>query len=128
MIVAHADGSCLGNPGPGGWAVVIRQADGSAQTLMGSAPDTTNNRMELMAALAALQALPADIPAVLFCDSEYVVKGLNTWLSGWQRRGWKSAQDARRQSRFVAAARRGQGGPASHRGAMGSRPRRRCYE
>ncbi|MFG1297699.1 ribonuclease HI [Xanthobacter variabilis] len=92
MIVAYADGSCLGNPGPGGWAVVIRQADGSAQTLMGSAPDTTNNRMELMAALTALQALPADIPAVLFCDSEYVVKGLNTWLSGWQRRGWKNAQ------------------------------------
>lgn len=92
MITAHADGSCLGNPGPGGWAVVILDTDGSARTLTGSEPDTTNNRMELTAALTALGALPADVPAVLFCDSEYVVKGLNTWLASWQRRGWKTAQ------------------------------------
>lgn len=92
MITAHADGSCLGNPGPGGWAVVILDTDGTARTLTGSEPDTTNNRMELTAALMALRALPADVSAVLFCDSEYVVKGLNTWLASWQRRGWKTAQ------------------------------------
>lgn len=92
MITAHTDGSCLGNPGPGGWAVVIVGDDGATHTLTGSAPDTTNNRMELTAALVALGALPADVPAVLFCDSEYVVKGLNTWLASWQRRGWKTAQ------------------------------------
>ncbi|MCG5236123.1 ribonuclease HI [Xanthobacter oligotrophicus] len=92
MITAHADGSCLGNPGPGGWAVVIVETDGAARSLTGSAPDTTNNRMELTAALAALRALPADVPSVLFCDSEYVVKGLTAWLPGWQGRGWKTAQ------------------------------------
>lgn len=92
MITAHTDGSCLGNPGPGGWAVVILDADGSALTFTGFAPDTTNNRMELTAALMALGALPADVPSVLFCDSEYVVKGLNTWLASWERRDWKTAQ------------------------------------
>lgn len=92
MITAHTDGSCLGNPGPGGWAAIILDADGTARTLTGSAPHTTNNRMELTAALAALGALPADVPAVLFCDSEYVVKGLNMWLADWKRRGWKTAQ------------------------------------
>lgn len=92
MITAHADGSCLGNPCPGGWAVVILDTDGTARTLTGSEPNTTNNRMELTAALMAPRALPADVPAVLFCDSEYVVKGLNMWLASWQRRGWKTAR------------------------------------
>lgn len=92
MIVVHVDGSCLGNPGPGGWAVVILETDGSTHSLTGSDPDTTNNCMELMAALVALRALPADVPAVLFSDSEYVVKGLNAWLPGWERRGWKTAK------------------------------------
>ncbi|MFG1426780.1 ribonuclease HI [Roseixanthobacter glucoisosaccharinicivorans] len=92
MISAHADGSCLGNPGPGGWAVVIVGDDGATRTLTGSDADTTNNRMELTAALAALGALPADVPSVLFCDSEYVVKGLNQWRQGWERRNWRNAQ------------------------------------
>ncbi len=92
MIVAHADGSCLGNPGPGGWAAVIVSDDGATRTLTGSDADTTNNRMELTAALAALGALPADVPSVLFCDSEYVVKGVNIWRQGWERRNWHNAQ------------------------------------
>ncbi|MFG1313346.1 ribonuclease H family protein [Xanthobacter autotrophicus] len=71
---------------------MIVETDGSARSLTGSAPGTTNNRMELTAALAALRALPADVPSVLFCDSEYVVKGLTAWLPGWQGRGWKTAQ------------------------------------
>ena len=92
MIVAYADGSALGNPGPGGWAAVIVAEDGTTRPIAGGEDHTTNNRMELTAATEALRALPADVPSVLFCDSEYVVKGLTEWLPGWQGRGWKTAQ------------------------------------
>lgn len=91
-VVAYADGSALGNPGPGGWAVVIVDgADGSTRPLMGAEDHTTNNRMELTAATEALRALPADVPSVLFCDSEYVVKGATVWRRDWERRGWKGS-------------------------------------
>ncbi|KAA5602832.1 ribonuclease HI [Blastochloris sulfoviridis] len=88
---AYADGSCLGNPGPGGWAVLIITADGASRTLSGGEPNTTNNRMELTAAITALNALPADAPALLFLDSEYVVLGVNEWRPRWESQGWRNA-------------------------------------
>ncbi|MFL9824704.1 ribonuclease HI [Rhodoplanes sp. SY1] len=89
--IAYSDGSCLGNPGPGGWAVIITSPDGSTRTLSGGEPNTTNNKMELMAAIMALEALADDAPAVLFLDSEYVVKGVREWRRQWERRGWRNA-------------------------------------
>jgi ribonuclease HI len=89
--VAYSDGSCLGNPGPGGWAVIITAPDGTTRTLAGGEPNTTNNRQELTAAIMALKAIPDDAPAVLFLDSEYVVKGVREWRSQWERRGWRNA-------------------------------------
>lgn len=91
MITAHADGSALGNPGPGGWAVVIVSVDGATTVLTGAEDHTTNNRMELTGAIEALRALPADVPSVLFCDSQYVVKGATVWRRRWERNGWKGA-------------------------------------
>lgn len=89
MIVAYADGSALGNPGPGGWACVVLCEDGRARSLSGGEDHTTNNRMELTAAIEALRALPADVPSVLHLDSEYVVKGATVWRKGWERKGWR---------------------------------------
>ena len=90
-ITAYADGSCLGNPGPGGWAVLILNPDGVSHTLSGGELNTTNNRMELTAAIAALDALADDVPALLFVDSEYVVLGVNQWRPQWESRGWRNA-------------------------------------
>lgn len=91
MIVAYADGSALGNPGPGGWAAVILAEDGTMRPLTGGEDHTTNNRMELTAATEALRALPADVPSVLHLDSQYVVNGATIWRKGWERNGWKNA-------------------------------------
>lgn len=91
IITAYSDGSCLGNPGPGGWAVAILSHDGATRTLAGGEDHTTNNRMELTGAIEALRALPADVPSVLFCDSEYVVRGATEWRKGWERRNWRNA-------------------------------------
>ncbi|RAI44797.1 ribonuclease HI [Rhodoplanes roseus] len=88
---AFADGSCLGNPGPGGWACIITDPTGTTRTLSGGEPDTTNNRMELTAATTALGAMADDAPAVLFLDSEYVVRGAREWRPQWERRGWRNA-------------------------------------
>lgn len=90
MIEIACDGSCLGNPGPGGWAAVLRAADGE-RVFTGGALRTTNNRMELEGAIAAAAAAPADGPVVVLCDSRYVVDGINRWLPGWIRRGWRTA-------------------------------------
>ena len=84
------DGACLGNPGPGGYAALIR-LDGKEHILTGGEPDTTNNRMEMMGAIKALQYLPAGASAVLHSDSEYVVKGASKWLPDWKARGWRKA-------------------------------------
>ncbi|PIX60137.1 MAG: ribonuclease HI [Lysobacterales bacterium CG_4_10_14_3_um_filter_64_11] len=89
-IEIHTDGACLGNPGPGGWGVLLR-CDGRERELSGNAPDTTNNRMELLAAIMALEALSEPCDVVLHTDSQYVQKGISEWLAGWQRRGWKTA-------------------------------------
>ncbi len=91
----YTDGACSGNPGPGGWGVVCYLSGGQVHELGGAAADTTNNRMELQAAIAALEFLnqyPQAQPVHLFTDSEYVKKGATQWMTGWKRRGWKTAQ------------------------------------
>jgi len=89
-VEIHTDGACLGNPGPGGWAALLRCA-GKERELAGGEPATTNNRMELMAAIAALEALKQPCEVVLHSDSKYVLQGISEWLPNWLRRGWKTA-------------------------------------
>jgi ribonuclease HI len=84
------DGACKGNPGPGGWGVVIRSGD-SEKELSGGEPLTTNNRMEMTAAIRGLEALKRPCRVVLSTDSRYVMDGLTKWLAGWQRNGWRTA-------------------------------------
>ena len=85
------DGACKGNPGPGGWGAVLRAADGRERELSGGEPDTTNNRMELMAAIEGLRALKRPCRVTLSTDSRYVMDGLTKWIKGWQKNGWKTA-------------------------------------
>ena len=90
----YTDGSCLGNPGPGGWAVVIYFVDGSVEERGGHEPYTTNNRMELRAAIEGLKAwheLSPDKEIALYTDSKYVLKGITEWIQNWKRRNWKTA-------------------------------------
>jgi ribonuclease HI len=89
-IEIHTDGACLGNPGPGGWAALLRYG-GRERELVGGEPLTTNNRMELMAAIAALEALTEPCKVALHTDSRYVQQGIGEWLPGWVKRGWKTA-------------------------------------
>ena len=89
-VEIHADGACLGNPGPGGWGALLR-AGQVERELSGAEPDTTNNRMELMAAIRGLEALKSPCSVDLHTDSQYVQKGFSEWLPGWVRRGWKNA-------------------------------------
>ena len=90
MIEVFTDGACRGNPGPGGWAAVIREA-GETRELAGFDPKTTNNRMELTAAIEALASLPAGATARVVSDSRYVIDGITKWVHGWQRRNWRKA-------------------------------------
>ena len=90
-ILVYTDGACLGNPGPGGWGVRILYPDGTVRELGGREAATTNNRMELQGALAALQAIEAGAAAVVYSDSQYVINGLTKWLAGWKRKGWMTA-------------------------------------
>ena len=90
----YTDGACSGNPGPGGWGTVIYFVDGSVQELGGRAADTTNNRMEMQAAIAALELLNQQqyqAPVELHTDSKYLIQGITQWLRGWKRKGWKTA-------------------------------------
>ena len=89
-VVMHTDGACRGNPGPGGWGVVLRYDD-QLKTLLGYSPDTTNNRMEMTAVIEGLRALKRPCEIELATDSKYVLQGLNDWLPGWKRNGWKTA-------------------------------------
>lgn len=89
-VVVYTDGACSGNPGPGGWGVVLRQG-AREKHLLGGEVRTTNNRMELTAAIRALEALRGDHPVDLFTDSNYVKQGIEAWISGWKRKGWKRA-------------------------------------
>ncbi len=88
----HADGSCLCNPGPGGWAIVIRHPDGHQSHTEGQLEDTTNNRAELMAALQALLGLPRGARGTIYMDSRYVVDGINLYRRDWERRGFKTSK------------------------------------
>lgn len=84
------DGACSGNPGPGGWGAVLRWG-GHEKELSGGEPTTTNNRMEMMAAIAALESLKRPVAVDLYTDSVYVRSGITTWLADWKRRGWRTA-------------------------------------
>jgi ribonuclease HI len=90
IVEIHTDGACLGNPGPGGWGALLRHGKVERE-LSGGEPDTTNNRMELMAAIQALEALKSACEVDLHTDSQYVQKGIRDWLPNWIRRGWKTA-------------------------------------
>ncbi len=94
VVAAACDGACSGNPGPGGWGALLRFTDGSRHEMGGADPATTNNRMELTAALAVLEAL-RDLPRhpdlVIRTDSRYLIDGLDKWLPGWKRKGWRTA-------------------------------------
>lgn len=93
QVIIYTDGSCLSNPGPGGWAAVIL-ADGKEKELSGGAPDTTNNRMELMAVISALTALNGPCKVTLYSDSQYVINAFEKgWLNGWKKNGWKNSAD-----------------------------------
>lgn len=89
-IDIFTDGACLGNPGAGGWACILRCGN-QEKELTGAVADTTNNRMELQAAIAGLQALKRPCAVTLHTDSEYVRKGMTEWLRPWKARGWKTA-------------------------------------
>ena len=89
-VEIYTDGACRGNPGPGGWGALLISG-GHRRTLHGGARDTTNNRMELVAAIEALNALKGPQQVVLHTDSKYVLEGINSWLAGWKQRGWKTA-------------------------------------
>jgi ribonuclease HI len=90
-VEIFCDGACSGNPGPGGWGTILRYA-GTVRELSGYAPETTNNRMELSAAIAGLEALKRPCKVHLTTDSEYLKKGMTEWLDGWVKKGWKNSQ------------------------------------
>ncbi|NCZ60591.1 MAG: ribonuclease HI, partial [Betaproteobacteria bacterium] len=89
-IEIYTDGACKGNPGPGGWGVLLRSGD-QEKALYGGEADTTNNRMELLAVIMALEALKKPCQIKLHADSQYVLKGMTEWLVGWKAKGWKTA-------------------------------------
>lgn len=92
LVEIYTDGACSGNPGPGGWGVLLR-CGGSEKELFGGEPATTNNRMELKAVIEALGALKRPVAARVHTDSQYVQKGISEWIHNWKRRGWKTADN-----------------------------------
>ncbi len=94
-LFAYTDGACSGNPGPGGWGVLLRAMDGDTivkeRCLKGGEPSTTNNRMELLAAINALETLAKPSKLTIITDSQYVKNGVTGWIHGWKRNGWKTA-------------------------------------
>ena len=88
-VIIYTDGGCIGNPGPGGWAAILRYGE-HAKELSGRFRQTTNNRMELYAAIAALEALKRPCAVEVHTDSEYLRNGITRWISGWQRNGWRT--------------------------------------
>lgn len=89
-VEIHSDGACLGNPGPGGWACLLRH-EKTERELAGGEILTTNNRMELMAAIQGLEALKTPCHVSLYSDSQYVLKGISEWMPNWLKRGWKNS-------------------------------------
>ena len=92
-VAIYTDGACRGNPGPGGWGAVLLYGE-HRREISGAAPDTTNNRMELTAAIRALEALNRHSAVTLYTDSTYVKDGITRWLPGWKARGWRTASKA----------------------------------
>ncbi|HYW76930.1 MAG TPA: ribonuclease HI [Gammaproteobacteria bacterium] len=90
QVEIYTDGACLGNPGPGGWAAIL-ESGRHRRELSGADAATTNNRMELSAAIEGLKALRKSCDVVLFTDSRYVMQGMTEWLPGWRRKGWRTA-------------------------------------
>ena len=90
MVVMYADGACKGNPGPGGWGVLL-QVNGREKEMFGGEPQTTNNRMELMAVIEGLRSLEDGAKVRVYTDSQYVQKGISEWIHSWKRRGWLTA-------------------------------------
>jgi len=90
IIEAFTDGACRGNPGPGGWGVLLRY-NGNEKRMFGGEAETTNNRMELMAVIQALESLNRECKVRVTSDSQYVLKGINEWMDNWKKRGWKTA-------------------------------------
>lgn len=93
VVDIFTDGACRGNPGPGGWGVILRLG-GYEKTLHGGEADTTNNRMELLAVIRALEALKRPVQARVHSDSQYVLKGMREWLPNWKAKGWRTASKA----------------------------------
>ena len=89
-VTIHTDGACSGNPGPGGWGVILQWGDHTKE-LHGGEPHTTNNRMELMAAITALETLKRPCVVDLHTDSQYLRQGITGWIHGWKRNGWRTA-------------------------------------
>jgi ribonuclease HI len=90
QVQIYTDGACKGNPGPGGWGVLL-MGGGHTKELFGGEKNTTNNRMELMAVIQALESLKRPCAVTLFLDSQYVLKGITEWLPGWKAKGWRTA-------------------------------------
>lgn len=90
VVRIYTDGACKGNPGPGGWGALLRYGDRERE-LWGGEPATTNNRMELIAVIRALEALTRRCEVEIYTDSQYVRNGITTWMADWKRRGWKTA-------------------------------------
>ena len=90
-VIIHTDGACKGNPGPGGWGAVLQTGGGHEKELWGGEPATTNNRMELTAAIMALEALTRPCRVDLHTDSRYVMDGITKWIGPWKSRGWLTA-------------------------------------
>ena len=91
-IELYTDGACRGNPGPGGWAAILRYSD-KEKILYGAEPDTTNNRMELTAVIQGLSALKYKCDVVVTTDSQYVANGITKWVDGWRRKNWRTASN-----------------------------------
>lgn len=89
-VIVHTDGACSGNPGPGGWGVIL-DYNGTRKELSGGEAQTTNNRMELMGAISALEALKRPCEVEMHVDSQYVKDGITKWIHGWKKNGWKTA-------------------------------------
>jgi ribonuclease HI len=133
-LILSCDGACSGNPGPGGWGVIVIFPEGRVLELGGGEPGTTNNRMELAGAIAALAAV-ADRPepATLYTDSSYVLQGITSWIAGWKRRGWVTFEgkpvlnkDLWTELDAIAAARRGRLQWKQVRGHCGHELNERC--
>ena len=94
-LFAYTDGACSGNPGPGGWGVLLQAKDGDTvvkeRELSGGEAETTNNRMELLAAISALETLAKPSAITIFTDSAYVKNGVTSWIHGWKKNGWKTS-------------------------------------